>query len=145
MSSLGILLLLLLAASSLWAQQTAATLVGTVNDTTGATVPDAVVRITNLDTNTTRETKTDPAGSYSMPFLPAGDYTVTATLKGFQSARVERVTLQVQQTARVDFVLKVGEVTKNPEMWTRAAFLLATNGTGLLELSSIRARSLTCR
>ena len=97
---------LLLAASTLWAQQTAATLVGTVNDTTGAVVVDAAVRVTNLSTNTTRETKTDSAGSYSMPFLPAGGYTVTAAVTGFQSARVERVTLQVQQTARVDFVLK---------------------------------------
>ena len=125
----GILLLLLLAASSLWAQQTAATLVGTVNDTTGATVPDAVVRITNLDTNTTRKTKTESGGKLFHAVLPAGDYTVTATLKGFQSARVERVTLQVQQTARVDFVLKVGEVTETVNVEASAALLQTETST----------------
>ena len=121
--------ILLLAAASLQAQQTAATLVGTVNDATGATVPDAVVRVTNLSTNTTRETKTDPAGSYSMPFLPAGDYTVTASMTGFQAARVERVTLQVQQTARVDFVLKVGEVTETVNVEASAALLQTETST----------------
>ena len=108
----GALVLLVLAALPTYAQQTAATLVGTVTDTTGATVPNAVVRATNLATNITREAESDQTGSYSMPFLPAGDYSVTATQKGFQTSRVERVTLQVQQTARVDFILKVGEVTE---------------------------------
>ena len=111
------------------AQQTAATLVGTVNDTTGALVPDATVRITNLATNTVRETKTDTSGAYSVPFLPAGEYTVTATLKGFQSARVERVTLQVQQTARVDFTLKVGEVTETVNVEASVALLQTETST----------------
>jgi hypothetical protein len=123
------LLFFLFASCCTWAQQTAATLVGTVNDSTGAVVPDAVVRVTNVATNTTRETKTDSAGSYSMPFLPAGDYTVTAAMAGFQSARVERVTLQVQQTARVDFVLKVGEVTETVNVEASIALLQTETST----------------
>ena len=109
----GALVLLVLAALPTYAQQTAATLVGTVTDTTGATVPNAVVRATNLATNVTREAESDQNGSYSIPFLTVGDYSVTATQKGFQTSRVERVTLQVQQTARVDFILNVGEVVGN--------------------------------
>src|SRR6476619_2957392 len=84
----GSYVLLLLAVSPGWAQQTAATLVGSVNDTSGAALAEATVRITYLSTNNTRETKTDQSGSYSMPFLPAGEYSVTAVQKGFQTARV---------------------------------------------------------
>ena len=93
----GALVLLVLAALPTYAQQTAATLVGTVRDTTGATVPNAVVRATNLATNVTREAESDQNGSYSIPFLTVGDYSVTATQKGFQTSRVERVTLQVSR------------------------------------------------
>src|SRR3954452_22924954 len=125
----GSYVLLLLATSPTWGQQTAATLTGTVNDTTGAVLADATVRVTDLSTNKTRETKNDPAGSYSMPFLQAGDYTVTALQKGFQSARVERVTLQVQQTARVDFVLKVGEVTETINVEASIALLQTETST----------------
>jgi hypothetical protein len=123
------LALLLSATLPLLAQQTAATLVGTVTDASGAIVADAVVRVTDLTTNTVREAKTDQAGSYSMPFLPAGEYSVTAAQKGFQSARVERVRLQVQQTARVDFVLKVGEVTETVNVEASAALLQTDTST----------------
>src|SRR3954471_8945511 len=112
MRLLGVLVLLGLATLPIYTQQTAATLVGTVTDSTGAVVSNAVVRVTNLATNVTREAESDQTGSYNIPFLTVGDYSVTATQKGFQTSRVERVTLQVQQTARVDFILKVGEVSE---------------------------------
>src|SRR5579859_1601954 len=73
-------------------------------------LPSVTVRLTNPATNTSRETKTDASGAYSLPFLPAGDYSLAATLAGFQTQKVDRLTLQVQQTTRVDFQLKVGDV-----------------------------------
>src|SRR5580704_19102019 len=95
--------LLILSAGSCLAQETTATLLGIATDPSGAVLPNVTIRATNLATNTSRETKSDASGSYSLPFLPAGDYAVSATLAGFQAQKVDRITLQVQQSARVDF------------------------------------------
>ena len=109
---LRITLVAALCVSSVWAQQTTATLTGTITDTTGAVVPDVAVRATNRSTNIAREAKTDISGTYTIPFMPAGDWTVTATRAGFRTQRVETLTLEVGQTARVDLQLQVGEVSE---------------------------------
>ncbi|MBC7926271.1 MAG: carboxypeptidase regulatory-like domain-containing protein, partial [Bryobacteraceae bacterium] len=121
--------LLCFAALPVPAQQTTATLLGTVTDSTGAIMPNVTVRATNVATNAQREVKTDEGGGYSLPFLAAGDYTVTATLQGFQSSRVDRVTLQVQQTARLDFALNVGEVSETVNVEASAALLQTETST----------------
>jgi hypothetical protein len=94
------------------AQQTSATLVGTVTDSSNAVVPGATIRATNLATGVWREALTDDNGAYSFPFLTAGEYSVSASLPGFKIQRRDRVILGVQQTGRVDFQLTVGEVTQ---------------------------------
>src|SRR5947209_2780206 len=119
----------LLVVLSVAAQQTTATLVGTITDTSGAVMPNVVVRATNLSTNVQRETHTDDTGAYSLPFLTAGDYSVTVTLPGFQVQRVDRVTLQVQQTARQDFSLNVGEVSETVQVEASASLLQTETST----------------
>ena len=84
------------------AQETTATLLGTATDSTGAVLPNVVIKATNLATNASRQTTSDASGNYSIPFLPAGDYTINASLAGFQAQKIDRITLQVQQSARVD-------------------------------------------
>jgi hypothetical protein len=125
----AVLSLLSLSAEPIYAQETTATLVGNVSDASGAAASGALIKATNLGTNTTRETQSDSAGSYSLPFLPAGDYTVTASLTGFQSQKVDRLTLQVQQTARMDFKLTVGSVTESIQVAASAAVLQTENAT----------------
>ena len=68
--------LFLIGATDLSAQETAATLVGSISDASGAVVPEVLVRATNLATNVSRESKSDGSGNYTLPFLPAGDYSV---------------------------------------------------------------------
>jgi hypothetical protein len=104
---------LLLLATALPAQQTTATLVGTATDPSGAALANVVVRVTNVATNVWRETTTDATGNYTVPFLPSGPYTVRATAKGFRTQNVERFTLEVGQTARVDLRMALGEVTES--------------------------------
>lgn len=125
----GMLALGFLIAASLSAQQTTATVVGTVTDSSGALVPGVLVKATNLSTNSSRETKTDESGSYSIPFLPAGQYSLSASVQGFQAAQFDQVTLQVQQTARVDFSLKVGDVTETVRVEASAALLQTDTST----------------
>ncbi|HYO80338.1 MAG TPA: carboxypeptidase-like regulatory domain-containing protein, partial [Bryobacteraceae bacterium] len=76
-----------------------------------------------------RSAVSDEGGAYTIPFLPAGDYSVTATLTGFQVSRVERVTLQVQQTARLDFSLQIGEVSETVNVEASAALLQTETST----------------
>src|SRR3954454_20886699 len=119
----------LLVVFSAAAEQTTASLVGTITDASGAVMPKVVVRATNLSTNVQRETHTDDTGAYSLPFLTAGDYSVTVTLAGFQVQRVDKVTLQVQQTARQDLSLKVGEVSETVNVEASASLLQTETST----------------
>ena len=123
-----LLLLLTLALPSL-AQQTTATLLGTATDPSGAVLPNVAVKATNLATNAVRDATSDASGNYTIPFLPAGDYSVTASLAGFQAQKVENLTLQVQQTARVDFQFKVGDVSESVTVAATAAALQTENAT----------------
>jgi Carboxypeptidase regulatory-like domain/TonB dependent receptor len=116
-------------AFSCLAQETTATLLGVATDPSGAVLPNVTIRVTNLATNISRETKSDASGSYSLPFLPAGDYSITATVGGFQAQKVDRITLQVQQAARVDFQLKVGDVNESVNVSASAAILQTENAT----------------
>jgi len=111
------------------AQETTATLVGAVTDSSGAAVADVAIHATNLDTNVSRDAKTDSAGNYTIPFLPSGEYAVTASIAGFQTQKVDRLTLQVQQTARIDFKLTVGSVSDSVEVVATAAALQTENAT----------------
>src|SRR5689334_16878385 len=105
------------------AQQTTATLLGTVTDPTGSAVPGVAIQLTSLATNVTREVITDGNGAYSMPNLAPGVYRVTATKTGFQASRAESVTLQVEQVARIDIKLQVGSVNETITVDASAAVL----------------------
>src|ERR1700677_4457502 len=106
---LGRLILLLSAGiASLYGQGTTGTLVGTVKDSSGAIVAGAIVTVTNQGTNTTRNTTTTQDGEYSVPLLPPGTYDVAIKQPGFRDELYKNVTLDVDQTARVDSTLSVG-------------------------------------
>jgi hypothetical protein len=110
-------------------QQTTASLLGTVHDSSGAAMVGVTIKATSRATGTTREAQTDTSGSYSIPYLPAADYRVAVAHPGFQAQQVESVTLQVDQAARVDFVLKVGNVSETVEVSANAALLQTENAT----------------
>ena len=62
-----------------------ATVLGTVTDATGSSVPSAVVTITNTDTDVKRMLKTNATGSYIAPELRIGSYSVKAEAAGFKT------------------------------------------------------------
>jgi hypothetical protein len=109
-------LLLCLAAQIATAQTTTAALTGRVTDSSGAAVPNVKVIATNTATNVSVETTTNTTGIYSLPFLPVGSYTVSAEDAGFKKTVIGPFTLEVNQTARVDVVLQLGQVTETVEV-----------------------------
>jgi hypothetical protein len=104
------LILLLAIAFQVSAQE--ATIVGTVTDPTGATVPNANVKITNTDTGLMRQFASNMAGEYVAPSLQIGRYVVRAEAAGFKSVEHKDLVLQVGDRIRVDFKLEIGAATE---------------------------------
>src|SRR6186997_3321823 len=83
------------------AQQDTATLTGTVRDATGAVLSRAAVAVTNIRTNITHKAETDERGTYTIPSLRPGEYSVSAERDGFAKVVRTGVTLQVAQVAEI--------------------------------------------
>src|SRR5439155_26479424 len=103
---------LLVSSRRLDAQTATGAILGTVRDEKGAVVPGVTVTATQMATNVRRQTVSTDAGNYSFPLLPAAIYAVSAELTGFKRTTLENVELQVGQTARVDLVLQIGQLTE---------------------------------
>jgi hypothetical protein len=86
---------------------------GTVTDTTGSVIPDAVVTATNLSTSAARTTKTDTSGDYGFPVLDPGDYNVTVQMVGFGSQPQANLRLDANQNVHVSFSLRAGSIEQN--------------------------------
>src|SRR2546426_332534 len=110
-----VLAFVVLAATSLIAQTFRGTILGTVTDPSGAVVAGAKVTAKNVNTGLERTTETSADGSYSVPELPIGGYTVTVTQGGFQTSSVTNVAVDVAAEKRVDVTLKAGQVTTTVE------------------------------
>jgi hypothetical protein len=110
------LVAMLLTASALIAQTFRGTILGTVTDVTGAWVTGATVKVKNVDTGLERTTQTSADGSYAVPELPIGTYTVTITQTGFQTSVTSGVPITVAVERRVDAVLKPGQVSQRVEV-----------------------------
>lgn len=93
------------------AQTTTARMVGTVRDRTGAVLPKVEVTVRNIDTNSTRTAPANEVGDYVVTNLTVGRYEVSAEHAGFKKYVQSPITLEVDQTARVDLILDPGSVT----------------------------------
>src|SRR5712672_756643 len=96
--------------------QTSGEITGEVLDQSGAAAANAAVTVTNTGTNASRSTTSNNAGIYSVPSLVPGIYQVRVVLTGFQPMVRNDIELQVQQTARVDFKLSVGQAAQTIEV-----------------------------
>lgn len=132
------LLVPLFCAVALWGQSSSGTFLGLVRDASGAAVPGATVTIVNQDTNFRREATTGPDGAFELPFIPLGNYTVSCKAKGFKSIDRSGVNLQVDQKARIDFTLSVGDVAETVTI-TEAAPLVSASSSEFGEVIQKRA------
>ena len=105
-----------LLSSILVAQTFRGTILGTVTDPTGNLVAGATVKVRNMGTGLERTVTTTADGSYTVPELPIGSYSVTVTQSGFQTSITSSVEVNVATERRVDVQLKVGQVTQMVEV-----------------------------
>src|SRR5580700_442579 len=108
--------------------QTFGAITGEVKDPSGAVAPNASVTATNVATNVARSTTTNDAGVYTFPDLIPATYQVKVAVPGFETA-TSTVQIEVQQTARVDFGLVVGQSTQTVEVDAAAASLTTESAT----------------
>jgi len=83
---------------------------GTVKDETGAVLPGAAVTATNQETGLSRTATANSDGSYRIPALPPGLYTVKCELAGFQTRTLTDIILTIQQTVIQNLVMKVAQI-----------------------------------
>ncbi|HEY2013379.1 MAG TPA: carboxypeptidase regulatory-like domain-containing protein, partial [Bryobacteraceae bacterium] len=115
-------------ASALCAQTITGSITGTVTDPSNAVVANVKVVATNTGTNLTFPTTTNDSGVYNLVFLPIGQYTVTAEAAGFKKVALGPFALEVNQIAKVEIKLEVGEVSQSVEI-TGIAPILQTEST----------------
>src|SRR6202167_6838644 len=95
---LALSLFILLAGATAGHAQSTATLSGTVTDPSGAVVPQAQVTVTGISTGVVRAVTSDSAGSYTVPSLQPGNYSVRVDEAGFGYYMLSSITLQVDQS-----------------------------------------------
>ena len=121
-SFFGIALCIALFASATCQAQFSGSLQGTVEDSTGAAVPFAVVTLTNVDTNVTQNATADDSGVYRFASLAPGSYQVSATAQGFAGSKTA-FTLRTNEIRNVPIVLSVGQITSTVQVTTQQPLL----------------------
>src|SRR5258706_14626062 len=91
----------------------AAEISGTILDSSNAVVPGAILTAVHQETNAQRRVTASPQGVYVLPALAQGLYTIEVQAAGFQTARKIGVKLDVGQSARLDFTMKLGDVQQS--------------------------------
>ena len=124
----GALLIFLFSGVPVWGQAEApsGTIVGTVTDSTGAVIPNAMVTATNTGTGISQSSKTNVTGNYSFPLLQVGTYSVAVEATGFNRFLASGLTLSASATVRVDARLQVGQTSTTVQVSISSASLLQT-------------------
>ena len=123
------LILFLMAAGSASAQLTSADIVGTVTDSTGASIPNATVTVVNLDTHETRSTTSSATGDYQVTLLPVGRYSISVKAKGFKNFSTPELAVEAGDRARADAHMALGVDTETVTVEATTPLLQADNAT----------------
>lgn len=127
------------AGTLLLAQTDRADLRGVVKDASGASVPNAHIAVTQIQTNIqVRTLVTDTNGNYEASDLSPTTYRLKADAPGFRSFIAQDVLLEAGQVRRVDITLEVGAATESITVEAGAALIQTENGTLAEELDTAK-------
>ena len=105
------------------AQTTYGILLGTARDPSGSVVPNVQVTVTDQNSGRAYTSETNSLGSYHFTTLFPGVYNISAVASGFRPIEIRGIVLQVNQTARFDLDLQVGEKTDTVDVQATAPVL----------------------
>jgi hypothetical protein len=111
----------------IYSQQVTAAIQGQVTDPSGAPVAGASITAKDTDRGTSLTTTTNAEGIYTIPRLPIGVYEIRAEAKGFQTAVHPAVRLEMNQIGRIDFSMRIGQMTETVEVVEVAPALQTEN------------------
>ncbi len=123
---LGALLTLILPVSAL--AQSLATVQGFITDDTSAALPGVTVELTDIERGLSRAAVTNAEGFFALRSVPSGDYHLTASLSGFQTARQENIQVFVGQVLEVDLTLGLAGVEETVVVTAEAPLLEVGRG-----------------
>ena len=119
----------LLLTANMYGQVDRGGLTGTVKDSSGLGVPGASIAAVQSATGLKRAAVTSSSGTYDIPELPVGTYTVTVARKGFQTVSFENLVLAVEHTTTLNAVLQISGTTERIEVMGSAEQLDETSNT----------------
>ena len=121
--------LLALCAAPLSAQDFRGSIIGRVNDSSGARLPGATVTATNTATNVGSTTTTNNDGSYSILYLTPGTYTVAVELAGFKRIVRDAVEVRIGDRLTLDFALDLGRLEETVSVKAESPILNLANAS----------------
>src|SRR5262249_25831027 len=104
-------------------------ILGLVTDASGAVLPGAAVKVKRIATGDVRSTVANETGNYVFPLLDVGEYEVTCIAAGFKTEIRRGVILQLQEKARLDFQMQVGQQVETIEIQGSAPLLKTEDAT----------------
>jgi hypothetical protein len=117
------------ACGALLAQTPTGTILGIVNDSSGAIVPGATVTVTQITTSTQRTTNSNDLGYYQIPLLPPGKYSIVAEHTGFKRFERSNLTLDTDQKLEIPVMLTPGDVQETVEVKGETPLLESTSSS----------------
>ncbi len=111
------------------AQTTSGLITGTIEDPSGAVLPDVRVELNNQGTGVERRATTDGAGHYSAPELQPGVYDVSIRKEGFATQKLSNVHLEVNQSLSLNFKMSVSSTTQSVEVQAEVTTINTTSAT----------------
>jgi hypothetical protein len=139
---IAVALALALASQPAKAQVVFASVVGNVTDASGAAVPGATVKLTEVLTNVSRTVQSNDSGSFTVSTVPAGTYQVEITKEGFRGFVTSNVTVTQNVVVRVDAQLQIGAVAESVQVTAEAAALQTDRADVHAEVSTTALQQL---
>jgi hypothetical protein len=120
--SLKATVLLFVVAASVAVAQFTAGVQGSLQDSSGASVPNATVTLTNVDNQVSQTTTSDASGVFRFASLSPGSYSVTASAQGFAQVSTQ-IVVNAAETRNVSLTLSVGQVSTSVTVTTQSPLL----------------------
>ena len=111
-------------------------IVGNVEDSSGATLPGATVTITSRETNLARSAVSNEVGAYSFTNVQAGTYDVKVSLQGFKESVKTAVPVSVNTVSRVDARLDIGQLSETVTVQSESQLLQTDKADTHTEIKS---------